>query len=96
MIRRIFSVTVHSHLKKDFERDFESLALPDTQLSPGCLSVQIFKPTQCNPDTYSMISDWESIGALGEKFGVEWRNASIPDHMQKYAISHSISHFESW
>ena len=96
MITRIFSVVVHPELKAEFEVKFLNAALPDTLSAEGCLSVRIFKPTDCNPDTYLMISEWESIESLAAKFGAEWHLASIPAAMQKYKQSHSIQHFQSW
>jgi len=96
MIQRIFSVEVYPELKLEFEDKFESLALPDTLSTEGCLSVQIYKPTICNPNTYLMVSAWESEQALRDKFVSDWEKASIPDIMKKYERSHNIHHFEDW
>ena len=54
MIKRIFSVVVYPELQEEFEDKFHNLALPDTLSSHGCLSVEISKPTSCNPNTYLM------------------------------------------
>lgn len=96
MITRIFSVVVQPELQAEFEDKFENLALPDTLSAKGCSSVQIFKPTSCNPNTYLMISVWESVEALKNKFGANWHLASIPDFMKKYEQSHTIKHFSYW
>lgn len=96
MIRRIFSVEIVPELREEFEDKFSTVALPDTLSSKGCLSVQILKPTVANPNVYIMISDWESIEALQNKFGNHWQAAFIPDFMRKFERSHSISHYESW
>jgi|GEM_PF-3281814 len=63
MIKRIFSVVVYPELQEEFEDKFHNLALPDTLSSHGCLSVEISKPTSCNPNTYLMVSEWESVKA---------------------------------
>ena len=43
-----------------------------------------------------MVSEWESVKALENKFGVNWHLASIPEIMKKYEQSHTIQHYESW
>ena len=96
MIKRIFSVVVHPELQEEFEDKFKNLALPDTLSANGCTSVEILKPTRCNPNTYLMISEWESVEALEEKFGESWHQASIPDFMKKYEQSHTIHHYGPW
>ena len=96
MIKRVFSVEVHPELRAEFEDKFQRLALPDTLAADGCLSVEIYKPSPSNPNTYLMISEWVSELALQEKFGPDWHLASIPDIMKKFERSHTIAHYESW
>ncbi|MBX2867318.1 MAG: antibiotic biosynthesis monooxygenase [Acidiferrobacterales bacterium] len=96
MIQRVFSVEIHSELRSEFEEKFSTLALPDTLSAQGCTAVEIFRPTDCNPNVYLMISSWKSEEALEQKFGSNWHEASIPNAMKKFERAHSIHHYKSW
>ena len=96
MIQRCFSVEIDPELRDEFEEKFHGIALPDTLNSNGCRSVEIYRPTKSNPNTYLMISEWDSIDALQSKFGAAWQEASIPEVMRKFEVSHTINHYEIW
>ncbi|MBB1486190.1 antibiotic biosynthesis monooxygenase family protein [Oceanospirillum sediminis] len=96
MITRIFEVEINPVLRTEFEHDFSNLALPATQATEGCLTVSIGKPTQWTPNTYLMISQWESVQSLINFAGENWGEAVIPDAMARYAAAYRVSHFENW
>ncbi len=96
MIQRVFSVEIAPELKEEFEHKFHRIALPDTLAAEDCSSVKIYKPAKCNPDTYLMVSEWDSEQALLNKFGHNWHLAFIPDIMKPFARSHTIHHYQAW
>lgn len=93
MIIRIFRTTIHTKMRTDFERDFESISVEAVANNRGLISCQIGKPTQWNPDEYAMITYWEDEAALNSFAGEEWFKAVIPPGMTEYPVSFSVEHF---
>lgn len=96
MIVRFFRVRVFSHLREEFEQKFETVSLGAVEGAAGLQSVNIYRPTQWNPDDYAMISVWESEDDVQRFAGENWNKAFIPAGMDKYIEECSIEHFQSW
>jgi len=95
-IVRIFRVVIHSHLRDEFEKNFESISVSAVTGSHGALSVRIVKPTAWTPNEYAMISEWESEEALKHFAGEEWNRAVIPPGMEVFAKEYWVHHYTTW
>jgi heme-degrading monooxygenase HmoA len=93
MIIRIFKTTIYPEMKKDFERDFNSISIDSVKSHKGFISCQIGKPTKWNPNEYSMITLWEDEDSLIGFAGKNWHIAVIPPGMEKYPTKYSVDHF---
>ena len=96
MIVRVFKVQVHSSLRDEFEHDFNTLSKKMMMSASGCIRQSVLKPTKWAPDEYAMISEWETESDLELFVGQNWYESVIPTEMERYAISHSVSHYTSW
>ena len=95
-ITRVFRVQVHAGLRPEFEPQFNTLSKGIVERAPGCIRQAVLKPTKWNPNEYAMISEWESEDDLIAFAGKNWNRSVIPSGMEKFAESHSVSHFQSW
>ncbi|MEM7278755.1 MAG: antibiotic biosynthesis monooxygenase family protein [Pseudomonadota bacterium] len=95
-ITRVFKVEVRSELVDDFEEKFAAISVDITQSAPGNLSVDVLRPTKWTPYEYAMLSTWKDEASLQAFAGDNWNRAVIPDGMEKYVASCSVSHYKSW
>ena len=96
MIVRVFKVQIHSSLRYEFEHDFDTLSKEMVKSASGCIHQSVLKPTKWAPDEYAMISEWKTESDLELFAGQNWCESVIPAEMEKYAKSHSVSHYTSW
>ena len=94
MLIRVFTAEVPSELHKEFQEKFKTISAPLVKNQKGLLGLEIAKPTQWNPDTFLMISKWESEGDIIQFAGAQWNQAHIPSGMEKYIESCTVQHFE--
>jgi len=95
-ITRIFKVTINSDFRAEFEKRFNSLSKNAIDRKSGCIQVTVLGPTKWAPDDYAMISEWKNEAALVDFAGDDWNSSVIPAIMEKYALRHTVCHFESW
>ncbi|WP_431129586.1 antibiotic biosynthesis monooxygenase family protein [Flagellimonas flava] len=94
MIVRVFTAEVPHNLHAEFESKFKEISVPLVQGQQGLIRLEIARPTQWNPDTFSMISYWTSEEDIRLFAGEQWNQAHIPAGMEKYIQSCSVQHFE--
>ena len=94
MIVRVFRVTVPADLHAEFEPKFETVSLSAVAQAPGCLRVVIGRPISDSAGEYVMVSEWEDIASLKAFAGEGWEEPHIPEGMEKYTQTCSVSHFE--
>lgn len=93
MIKRIFTVTIDPSTRDDFEKGFNSISIQAIENCEGFISTEIGKPTKWHPNTYAMISNWESEESLVKFAGENWNQAVIPKEMEQYVVSCAVEHF---
>ncbi|MBO0320776.1 antibiotic biosynthesis monooxygenase [Muricauda sp. CAU 1633] len=93
MILRIFTATIPNALHKEFEAKFKEISVPVVKNYKGFVSLEIAGPSQWNPEEFVMVSRWENEESLIAFAGVEWNQAHIPQGMEKYITSCSVSHY---
>ena len=96
MITRIFRVKIKQALIIEFEEKFSTISIAAVRNAKGCISEQIYKPSQWTPYEFAMISVWENQSALKEFVGDDWSKAFIPNGMEKYVEEYWVHHYESW
>lgn len=94
MIIRIYEVTIKPELRKQFEHDFNTIAVDTVNHHKGLISCEIGYPTKWNPNDYTMITYWEDEHSLAEFAGENWNTAVIPTEMQKYPVKFSVVHYK--
>ncbi len=95
-ITRVFTVQIHADLRAEFETRFSSLSKSMVERASGCIHLAVLRPSKWAPNEYAMISEWESEADLVAFAGDNWSESVIPIEMEKYATSHSVSHYYSW
>lgn len=95
-ITRVFRVQIHTESRSEFEAKFNTLSRDLVKSARGCIHQVVLKPTRWAPDEYAMISEWESENDLIAFAGENWSESVIPPDMEKFAKSHSVSHYQSW
>lgn len=95
-ITRVFRVEIHANLRAEFEPRFNSLSKGMVEQASGCIQLTVLRPSKWAPNEYAMISEWECEADLAAFAGNNWCESVIPIEMEKYANSHSVSHYLSW
>lgn len=93
MILRVYKVTVPEDLHPEFEVKFKAVAAMLLTEYEGLLAVEIARPSEWKPLEFMMMSKWETVAHIKKMAGENWNEAHIPDHMQKYAMAHSLDHY---
>ena len=93
MILRIFTAIIPKALHTEFEVKFKEISVPVVKNYKGLVSLEIAGPSKWNPEEFVMVSRWENENALIAFAGEQWNQAHIPQGMEKYITSCSVSHY---
>jgi heme-degrading monooxygenase HmoA len=94
MIIRVFRVVVQDGKRKQFETFFRDTAIPLVKGQPGIVSVTAGVPRPETPDEFCMVMVWESLEAMKDFVGEDWRNAHVHPDESDLVRERSIHHYE--
>lgn len=96
MLLRIFKIEIVPEFKNEFEEKFKVIALGLVDGKEGLLAAEIGKSVDESDNEYIMISIWKDLKALKEFTGDSWKEAVIPEEMQKYTASFTLKHYQEF
>ncbi|MCB1496478.1 MAG: antibiotic biosynthesis monooxygenase [Bauldia sp.] len=94
MIIRVFRVVVQDGKREQFETFFRETAIPLTRSQPGIVSVTAGVPRAETPDEFCMVMVWESLAAMKDFVGEDWRSPHIHPDEADLVRERSIHHYE--
>lgn len=94
MIIRVFRVVVQDGKRKQFETFFRETAIPLVNAQPGIVSVTAGVPRDETPDEFCMVMVWESLEAMKDFVGEDWRSAHVHPDEADLVRERSIHHYE--
>jgi len=94
MIIRVFRVVVQDGKRKQFETFFRDTAIPLVKGQPGIVSVTAGVPRPETPDEFCMVMVWESLEAMKDFIGEDWRSAHVHPDEAELVRERSIHHYE--
>jgi transposase/quinol monooxygenase YgiN len=104
MIIRIFRARLKPGKREEFERLCRRSSMPLMRAHPGCLSVRIRQPPDCQPDVFAITSLWKDLASLQTFAGENWREATIlpgeADLLEEVIVQHydepQLSTVDTW
>ena len=90
---RVFRASVHPGKEAEFESFFLEAAVPMLRAHNGLVSLQVGLPREEAPQDFLMVTVWDSVEALAEFSGDNWREAVI-DPREKHLLKEvTVSHY---
>lgn len=94
MIMRVFRVVAQPGKRDEFETFFRETAIPLMNATPGCLQVIPGTPREETPDEFCIVMVWESLAAMVDFIGEDWRSPHIHADEAALVKERHIHHYE--
>ena len=94
MIIRVFRATVHPGKEQEFTDFFHTTGYQKVTAHAGCKEVRIGLPLPDSPQDFVMVQVWESVDALREFAGDNWREAVIHPDEAPLLAAVAVDHYD--